>query len=198
MTGFPTFYFGLENAVIKNGINPYRGEPTGLTDNPIGTSDLGTPYYSDLTIKGGSYTDNNGKTLQYPGLQLVTVVMTVNQAKNIITTSIQGMDGTVKEYIGMGDYEVTINGIITPTQQVGTTNVPANGVYPKNDVTTLKKILDAPVALEVTSWYLQMLGIYNLVVKDYNIPQIQGGYSQQPFTIRALSDKPIEILISNA
>lgn len=198
MTGFPTFYFGLENAVIKSAVNPYRGEPTGLIDEPIGTSELGTPYYADLTIKEGTYTDNNNKQQQYPGLQLVTVIMTVNQAKNIITTAIQGMDGTVKEYIGMGDYEVTINGIITPTQQVGTANVPANGVYPKNDVTILKRILDAPVSLSVTSWYLQMLGIYNLVVKDYNIPQIQGGYSQQPFTIHALSDKPIEIQISNA
>ena len=197
MSGFPTFYFGLENAVIKNGVNPYMGEPQGMADLPIGTSDLGTPYYSDLTIKKGSYTDNNNNTQQFSGMQLVTVIMTVNQSKNIITTAIQGMDGTVKEYIGMGDYDVTINGIITPTQQVGTANVPANGVYPKNNVTILKRILDAPVPLQVTSWYLQMLGIYSLVVKDYNIPQIQGGYSQQPFTIHALSDKPIEIQITN-
>ncbi|KAA2242800.1 hypothetical protein F0L74_09740 [Chitinophaga agrisoli] len=116
-----------------------------------------------------------------------TVLVTVAQSKKIIVTDIQGRDGTVKEYIGMGDYEVTINGIITGSNQH----------YPIDETHALKQMLDAPVPLVAVSWYLQNLDVYNLVVRDYAFAQEPGGYSRQLFTINCLSDTPIELLITN-
>ena len=85
----------------------------------------------------------------------------------------------------MDDYQVNINGIITG----------ANGVHPADTVTELKKMLDAPVAIPVVSSFLNRLGIYNIVVNDYSIPQVAGGYSKQDFSINAISDAPLELQI---
>ena len=106
--------------------------------------------------------------------------------RKIIKTEIQGRDGTVKEYIGKGDAEITVNGIITGK----------NGVYPRSQVNELKKWLDAPVSKGVLSWWLQNLGINNMVVNSFSIPQVQGGYSYQMFSFSASSDAPVELRIT--
>jgi hypothetical protein len=116
-----------------------------------------------------------------------SILITVNQSKNITKTDIQGRDGTVKEYIGMGDYVITINGIITGN----------NGHYPIDEVKDLKKMLDANIAISVVSWYLQNLDVSLIVITDFEIPQEMGGYSYQKFSISALSDTPQEIQIFN-
>ena len=98
-------------------------------------------------------------------------------------TEIQGRDGTVKEYIGKDDAQVTISGII----------VGGNGKYPLDEVAELKRTLDAPVPLPVVNPHLNAMNIFYLVVDGYDIPQEAGRYSQQNFTIQTVSDTPIEL-----
>jgi|GEM_PF-1140218 hypothetical protein len=190
-------FSGVNNIIILNGkqlqqSNPYAGQQ-GISDPvtkdaPLRTSVLGTPIYTDLTLQYCSYTDNiTGQTVSVDDdIVLDTVLLTVSQPIKVIKTEIQGRDGTVKEYIGKGDAEITINGIITGT----------NGVYPRDDVSELKKWLDAPISKGVLSWWLQNLGIHNIVVNSYSIPQVQGGYSYQMFSISASSDAPVELRIT--
>lgn len=71
-----------------------------------------------------------------------------------------------------------------------------NGRHPFNAVSDLKKVLDAPIALRVFSNYLANLGVFSLVVQSYEFPQEAGGYSQQRFSISAVSDEPIELQLS--
>jgi len=57
-------YTGFQNIPIINAVKngEYLGRiPNLITkDEPIGTSSLGTPIYTDLTLVGGvSYTDND-------------------------------------------------------------------------------------------------------------------------------------------
>ena len=105
--------------------------PQGIDkDEPVSTSELNTPVYSDITFLSSEYTDNQGRLISTPKITYDAVLLTVSQAKKIIRTEIQGRDGTVKEYIGMDDYQVVVNGIITGT----------NGVHPVSDVADLKKI----------------------------------------------------------
>lgn len=182
--------YNLQNVrTIRATPNEYEGKISQLTekDKVLYKSSLGTPVFTDLTFEEVRYELPDGTIRRVPTIVLQTVLITVSQSKNIISTQIQGRDGTVKEYIGMGDYEVTINGIITG----------ANQHYPIDVVYSLKQMLDAPVALQAVSWYLQNLDIYNLVVKDYAFDQEPGGYSKQNFTINCLSDLPIELLITN-
>lgn len=183
--------FNLQNVrtINANKPNQYDGkiDQTTEKDRVLYKSSLGTPVFTDLTFDPIRYELGDGTIRRVPQITMQTVLMTVSQSKNIVLTQIQGRDGTVKEYIGMGDYDVTINGIITG----------ANQHYPIDEVYALKQMLDAPVPLVAVSWYLQNLDIYNLVVKDYAFDQEPGGYSKQMFTINCYSDTPIELLITN-
>lgn len=173
--------------VVKND-NPYDSKiPQGLPTEPmLYKSILGTPVVTDIVLQGGSYTNGEtGKVITFPEIVLVTVLVTMSQPKRIIRTEIQGRDNTVKEYIGMDDYQITINGTIPG----------ANGIFPYEDVADLHSLLRAPVTIKVVSAYLQLFDIFNIVVLDFSFDQEAGGISQQNFTINCISDKPIELLI---
>jgi len=211
-------YSGLNNVQIVNSKQGlYRGNPAfnlrEPKDSPLSTSILGTPVYTDLVLMGLSYTDNiSGKTItlqndRYAGsnpakapakglsdeigssfyMRLETVLITVDQPIKVVKTEIQGRNGTVKEYIGADDAKITINGIITGN----------NGVYPRDEVARLKRWLDAPISKDIVAWWLGNLGIDKLVVENYSIPQVQGGYSYQIFSIDAVSDLPVELRITS-
>lgn len=179
-----TFGLGqVKTLVYKAGMpSPIQADtPKG----PMGP--LGNYVFSNLEIVGGSYTDNEtGDTMTYPPLTINTILFNVNRTKNIITTPIQGRDSVVKEYISNGDFDINITGILTSNQ---------NGVFPEDDFTALIQILKAPVALEVNSWYLNSLGIFNIVVSSFSLPQESGSYSQVPFSLSCLSDPPVELKI---
>lgn len=187
VSALPPVNTGRGTAQVNQPENGFTISQQTRIDPVLYKSALGTPVYTNLQFTGKNYEDQYGRPKQFPTLVFDTVIMTVNQSKNIVTTAIQGRDGTVKEYIGMGDYVITINGIITG----------ANGHYPVDEVRELKKMLDAPIAIDVVSWYLQNLDISTIVIKDYDIPQVEGGYSYQRFSINALSDTPQEIQIFN-
>lgn len=179
-------------------------------DSPIGQSILGTPIYTDLTLMGCTYTDNitekvvtlnndrfrtGSSRIPVSGnnsgeafyMNLETVLITVEQPIRVIKTEIQGRNGTVKEYIGADDAKITINGIITGS----------NGIYPRDEVSRLKRWLDAPVSKDIVAWWLGNLGVNKIVVENYSIPQVQGGYSYQMFSIDAISDLPVELRITS-
>lgn len=169
--------------------NPYTGKVNqdAQKDAELYTSPLGTPVVINLKFASVEYTDLlTGRQKFTNELTFDTVLCTVSQAKRIVRTEIQGADGTVKEYIGLDDYNVQINGIICGD----------NGRYPAAEVDALKRMLDAPVAIPVISSYLNRLGVYNVVVQDYSLPQEAGGYSKQDFSIMALSDTPLELQIT--
>lgn len=166
----------------------FQIDPTVTLDPEIYRSDLGTPVYTNIEFSSGQYeTNTKGVFKQFGPMRFEAVLITVSQAKKIIKTDIQGRNGTVKEYIGDDDYAITINGIITG----------ANGQYPIDDVSRLKKILDAPIAIGVSSRFLQNLGIISLVVEEYEISQKEGGYSYQTFSISCISDVPQELKVIN-
>jgi len=182
--------------VVRQPRNAFEGKVPRkgyLPDRPLYYSELGTPVMSDLTLgdrvnlSNNAWVDGAGREQRFEPVTLATVLVTVMQSKSIITTQVQGRNGTVKEYIGLGDFDVTINGII----------VGRNGVYPREQVRRLKQLLDAPVPVVVSSWYLQNLDIDTVVIKDYEIGQQEGEYSMQRFTINALSDTPFELKLSN-
>lgn len=183
--------FNLQSVNAYNGFRPNPYVIAGLVgdnvpDKTLYLSTLGTPVYTDLTFERITYGTSNNQTKVVPEIRLQTILITVSLTKNIIETAIQGKDGTVPEYIGAGDYQITINGIICG----------ANGHYPKDEVAQLKKMFDAPRSIPVISWYLQNLDIYDIIVKDYAFDQEPGGYSKQNFTVNCRSYFPVELLIS--
>jgi hypothetical protein len=138
---------------------------------------LGTPVFSDLVLE-----DANGLVVY-----LGETLLVITQTKNIVTTSVVGRNGTIKEYVSDGDFQIKIQGLIV-----------SNGtIYPKESVLELVRLFQKSEPLAVTSWYLQQFGIYNIVVTDYSFPQNEGYQNMQLFEISALSDTPVELIVSD-
>ncbi len=160
---------------------------TPQQDTPISISAmLGAPVFSNLEIQSGSYTDNNGNTINYPSISLDTVLFDVEIPKIIVRTPINGRNGSVKEYIADDDAYLQISGLLTGD----------SGIFPVNDWLDLIKSANAPVALAVNSWYLNDLGIFNIVVDNRRFTQREGMQSTQLFSLSCLSDVPYEIQVS--
>lgn len=181
-------FAGLNNIKIQDAQNsPYIIEEGGAQDIPLQkfVSKLGTVVYSNIIFNAGVILDENGVADTWDDFRIDDVLLTVSQSKKIITTEIQGRDGTVKEYIGLDDFQIQITGRLNGSYNVN----------PKELTRQLKIILSAGQPLEITSWYLQNLDITDIVVKDFNFGQTEGEYSTQYFTINALSDKRFEAKI---
>lgn len=181
--------FGLPTStpVIKNN-NPYDDRiPQGVDPDPyMYLSPLGTAVVIDIVFQGGTYTDEEtGRQITFKEITLATVLVNMNQPKRIIRTEIAGRNGSVKEYIGMDDYQINIQGMICGT----------NGTFPFQDVAALHAICKAPITIPVISAYLQLFDIFSIVVTDFTFDQEPGGYSTQTFTMNAISDKPVELII---
>lgn len=190
-----TLQYGV--AAIRAAFFPPANEP----DNKIGGDDsrsfLGTIVASNLSIAANSYKTGNGQNVSFPDLNFDAVLFEVSNTKNIVYTPIQGKDGTVKEYIGGGDYDISCKGIITGL----------NGQYPDkyngaqsrkpgdtiNVVDNLINALNCNTEIEVNSWYLKQLGIYSIVITRAELWQEEGNYSMQRFSFNAKSDIPFVV-----
>lgn len=174
--------------IIDAQTNPYtvpQGQP-GDVPNQQFISKLGTVVYSNLIFNAGKVIEGVLVVSEWDAFQCDDILFSVSQSKKIITTEIQGRDGTVKEYIGLDDYQIQMTGRISG----------GYNVYEKELVAQLKTILSVGQPLAVSSWYLQNLGITEIVIKDFNFGQNEGEYSTQYFTINALSDNVIEASIT--
>lgn len=180
------------------------------SDTPDGVSKFGTPVYGTIFIEAPVFFnyvyDTNLKTYTQVevfspendvigdkrGCFIEGAIIEVNQNRNIVTTTIAGMDGSVKEFINNGDYSVTIRGFFSSNDA---------DVYPAVDVRTLSAYLKAPVSLKITNLFLNdYFGITDIVPVSYSFHQQEGIRNVQYFTIECLSDLPYEIqeTIANA
>lgn len=114
-------------------------------------------------------------------------VVAVSRAKNIVTTQLVGRDGTVKEYINAGDYQLNI--------LVGVAAV-RDGVivdeYPEDGLRELRAFLDGNTALQVHSAFLDIFDINRVVIKSYSLTQDTAS-NYQSLTISAISDEEYTI-----
>tara|TARA_R110000822_G_scaffold51872_15_gene134747 strand:+ start:542 stop:1204 length:663 start_codon:yes stop_codon:yes gene_type:complete len=156
------------------------------------TSYLGTAVFSNLIFEPdpvlnstGTFTDIDGIDQTFEGLRIDTVLFQIQRTKNIIKTAIQGKNGTVKEYTSDGDYQISIDGSIVSENP---------NKYPADDVKKLIKLMSIPESIGVTSEFLSYFGITDVVVESYSIAQNVGFLNVQPFSIKLLSDTPIELL----
>lgn len=171
----------LQTSIYKGKITPT------VEDEPLKTRfqnrTLSTPVFSDLHFD--NITLNNGVEVThiYP---IETVLFSIQQSKNIVKTPINGRNGTIKEYVGMGDYSINIKGVIAGTR----------GRYPVEAVDNLMEFLTYNQSIKIYSKHLnERFNIDEIVILDFDLKQEEGRYSQQSFEINALSDYPVEILI---
>lgn len=170
------------------GTRPPEFEPIeGETQNEAyATSFLGTPVFDLLEIQAGTYRERE-QLVQFEGISLSTVLITVMQRKNIVSTPITGRAGTIKQYMGLGDYEISIRGGVFSE----------DNSFPEELLNTLITVCEAPVSLKVSSRFLNLFDIQEMVIKNYNFNQRQGHENNQIFEIGGLSNAPVELSIYN-
>lgn len=191
-----SFMFVAAGAAIQAKGALYRFNPsrTGQSpswdgrENGITPRDLTSPI-TDKSFWEGRYalcelTFENSK-----GERLVMndAVVAISRSKNIVTTQMVGMNGTVKEYINDGDYSLNI--------VVGVAAV-RDGVivdeYPADGLRELRAFLDDNEALSVHSEFLDVFDINSIVVKSFSVSQDTAS-NYQSVSISAVSDEEYNI-----
>lgn len=147
-------------------------------------SKFGLPVFDDVLFERLQYVSNDQKDVLVFPFSMGTCLCEVSQQRNIVTTSISGRNGTVKEYISDGDFQVNIRGVLASLYQ----NVP-----PKDSINQLMAFCKSPVEFNVTSNFLAYFGIYTIVIQDYKFSQMEGQRNVIQFELQCLSDVPFEI-----
>lgn len=129
-------------------------------------------------------------------------LININQEKNIVSTALQGRNGTIKEYISDGDYSISIDAAVNNYQEVNLPNyfgvdiefVNASMEYPLDKIQQLQRLLAMPQTLELQSDFLLLFGVKSAVVKSFNLQQ-ETHSNRQSISIQMLSDLPYEIYL---
>lgn len=116
------------------------------------------------------------------------VLINVGMSKNIIKTAIQGMNGTVKEYISDGDYTINIKGALI-------SDIKSNN-YPEDEVLTLIEICKKQESIRVESGFLNRFDIDDIVIENYKLEAGEATRNIQFFDINAISDTPEELIFN--
>ncbi len=121
-------------------------------------------------------------------LTINDAVVSISREKRIVRTALTGLDGTIKEYICNGDYEITI--------AVGIVAVDASGQivdeYPAEGVARVREFLQENKSLAVASEFLKIFDIGRMVITRFSLSQ-ETASNRQTLEIRALSDVDYEI-----
>jgi len=161
------------------------------------TSYLGTPVFANIELIPGEYTDKDGEKIPYGEIlknsdngqtfRIDTVLIDVSATKQIIKTNIQGVRGSVKEYISQGDYQLKFRGAL----------VDENGRrYPEEQALQLKEYLEAETTIGIASRFLNdIFDVSEIVIEDFNFPQVEGFQNMCFFEFTAVSDDPIELTV---
>jgi len=180
-------------------MNAIASETNWITDTFDDIGALGLPIYGTIILgadkdyaanydgvtgfSDGSeiqYTGLDGNTYSLKPLRLNLALINVTMTHNIVVTQIQGKKGTVKEYMGLGDYDITITGTFASPSPLHS---------PTDWRKSFHDLVSAPISMPVVSAHLNdIFNIHNIVIQPVDFPQSQGSYNSQDFTIHALSD----------
>jgi hypothetical protein len=155
----------------------------------IQNSLLGLPLWDSIT-----FTYSSGSTLTAVSGQISAInptisavlpicILDITQTRNIVKTPVQGLDGTIKEYISDGDYLINIKASL-----VGD----AIDYYPAEAVQSILAICQIKYPVTVLSTILnKYFNISSLVITDYNFTQQEVGMRNvQIIELTCISDAP--------
>lgn len=112
----------------------------------------------------------------------IETVLEPSRAKNIVKTTQQGRDGTVKEYINMDDWVLNFKGFIINYDE---------DLYPEEKVESMVKWYELHQPMSIVSKWLSRWGIDKVVATNLKFPTFEGTQNVQPYELEVLSDYPI-------
>ena len=145
---------------------------------------LGTPLFDDITFPAGTYINSEGGAVDYPELILLSVQLTTSAQKNIIETPVSGQNGTVKEYISTGDYQIMISGKITEFLNL----------FPADELDKFVEIQNINEAIPIDSKILnEFFNVFNIVIKKITVASIPGSINELDINIDCVSDYDLDL-----
>lgn len=122
------------------------------------------------------------------GIILPNSFVSITARKRVVKTAMTGHDGTVKEHIGIEDYNITIRGVI----------LDKDNAFPEEGIEM------------IAGWWKQNKAIYmvnaltdyylgdddRIVIEGHNMPGMQGKSHAQAYEYRCISDRNYELTIS--
>jgi len=146
---------------------------------PIGVSPLGTPIFDDVFFPAGSYGG-----IEYESLRVQSAVISVSQSKNIIKTKVAGRDGTIKEYVSLDDFNISINAKITELANI----------FPADQLTAWKELAKVSKNIDIISKLLNdYFDIFKVVVESFTVNPVQGSLNEVNLLIELVSDEDINL-----
>jgi len=136
-------------------------------------SQFGFPVFLPLTLKGG-------------GLEFFfeSAIVDINRTKNIVITEAEGLDNSVKEFIGNGDFNISVTGFLSEN----------TASYPLDQLTEFNQLMELKIPLQVESPKLNALNIFEMVVTGYGTPPSEF-VNLQPYYFNNIDEKPAELTI---
>jgi hypothetical protein len=187
MTAEAFGYSSLQRYQLPPAPTPERTtiQPPAPELHGSGSGLLGLPVFCRLVF-GTAHTADGG----YEGVEFLDPIITVEQPVNIISTAITGRRGTIKEYVGQGDFAVTIRGLLA-TDPFSDNRFE----YPLPQVQHLREMVAAGATWPVSGAILEAFGIQNLVIQGATYESLSGFTNVQAYEWRCLSDEPIELIL---
>lgn len=152
-------------------------------------SDNGKPIRFPIIIKGGKYktvVDGEVKEIEIDDIKLPdSTIVKFSRKKILNRTPIEGANKTFKEYGGFDDWQMSFKGVC----------IGKGAKYPKEEVEKLLLIESITDSLTINVGELfTMKGILAIATSDFDFPPV-GYVNLQPFSFKAYSDVPKEIMI---
>lgn len=177
----------IREQLIDRGLDQFFPFEQKQVPRRVGTSALGTPVLDNVKFQAGSYQIGED-VIEYDDLIIDAVTLEVGQDKNILRTSVQGRNGTVKRYVSDGDYVIVMRGKLV--------NMDNHLLSPDDQFSNLVKIVQSNEPISVVSKILQALSVFEVVIRNYRFPSATR-QNEQAFEIQAFSDEPFEFIISD-
>ena len=141
---------------------------------------LGLPVWDTVTLIAEPYTTDEGLVISRPtGLNFEIALCEISNDRNIVKTKIAGANGTIKEYMSDGDFNINIKGSLVSKYS----NMP-----PIDELNTLNIIIKHPEALTVRSNFLDYFDIQKLVIEKPVVKQREGMRNVVDFELQCVSD----------
>lgn len=145
---------------------------------------FGNPIWDTVKLITPNYTNDAGVNIGSSSLTLDIALLEISNDRNIVKTKIAGRNGTIKEYMSDGDYDITIKGSLVGELA----NTP-----PVDLLKTFTFISTCPEAVTVESNLLSYFNVYYLVIEKPRIKQRKGSRNIYDFELTCVSDEPFDL-----
>ena len=107
----------------------------------------------------------------------------MRRRKRIVMTELAGskLDGTVKELINLGDWEIVIRGIAV--------NYESTLVFPEDQAKLVHDLESRKESLEIVSAITSLRSVYRVVIKEVNYPELIGVQHAFAYEFICVSDR---------